>query len=66
MNDAKLFELAVQLVAAEISSGFISQTTRGRDDYIDERITQHHDRLRAQWRERHQVANIEPYPRPDL
>ena len=66
MTDAKLFELAVQLVAAEINSGFISQTARGRDDCIDERIARHHDRLRALWRECHQEANIEAFPRPDL
>lgn len=62
MTDAKLYELAVQLAAAEIQCGFIGQATVGRDIQIEERIAFFHDLLRQQWRGRHNVENIEPFP----
>ena len=62
MTDGELYKLAVELVIAEIHSNFISQSTMGREDQIADRIAMYHDRLRNQWRSRHQTGNIEPFP----
>lgn len=62
MTDAELYKLAVELVIAEIRSNFISQSTMGREEQIEDRIAMYHDRLRNQWRERHQTGNIESFP----
>ncbi|MGY3910767.1 hypothetical protein ACW5XW_02830 [Aeromonas piscicola] len=65
MTDGELYKLAVELVIAEIHSNFISQSTMGREDQIEDRIAMYHDRLRNQWRSRHQTGNIEPFPGSD-
>jgi hypothetical protein len=62
MTDGELYKLAVELVIAEIRSNFISQSTMGREEQIEDRIAMYHDRLRSQWCSRHQTGNIEPFP----
>lgn len=62
MNDATLYELAVKLVAADIQCGVIGPAVLCREEQIKDRIAFYHDMLREQWRERHHVENIEPFP----
>ncbi len=66
MTDSKLYELAVQLVCADIQSGVIGPAVLGREDQILDRIALYHDQLRDQWRQRHHVENIEPFPHDSL
>jgi adenosyl cobinamide kinase/adenosyl cobinamide phosphate guanylyltransferase len=59
MEPSKLFELAVNLTIADINAGVIAPATMGRDDQIEDRITQHLAMLRRQWQVLHNEDNID-------
>ncbi len=60
MNDEKLFELAINLVSADVQSAQIPPAMMNREQLIEDRLVQYHKMLRRVWREQARGDNVEP------
>lgn len=62
MNDAKLFEMAVQLVTAKLHNCTIPPALAGQNHLIVDEIRALHQMLRDEWSEIHHTNNIHDLP----